>query len=263
MKILATRSKGSRQRYVTISFFLLPSPPASVTQFFLGLRDFDWLSVRRYGLCYTDVSCHISENWLKARSHDPILGSKNWTQAFRQSDFKIEMIVIKSVLICWVTENLQFRVKRITRILRKICGRHLSFKKTVRRKQSMFYFYLLFQNYGSVRRKVILLSWFSEPTKIGWCERALRGSKEAKAMKILFHVRKTRLVKLNFQNVKKEIVVLEVVSLSKRRAIVTEQTDSCVTWSRSIYMKGYYDFPRYWILAKWLAVLQPRTQSRL
>ena len=31
---------------------------------------------------------------------DPILSSENWTQAFRWCDFKVELVVMDSVIIC-------------------------------------------------------------------------------------------------------------------------------------------------------------------
>ena len=37
---------------------------------------------------------------LKARSHDPILGSENWTQVFRQFNFNVEMTVMQHAVIC-------------------------------------------------------------------------------------------------------------------------------------------------------------------
>ena len=36
--------------------------------------------------------CVAYETSVKARSHDPILGSENWKQVFRRSDFKVPFL---------------------------------------------------------------------------------------------------------------------------------------------------------------------------
>ena len=87
---------------------------------------------------------NCKEQFARSDFKDLILGSKNWTQAFRRSDFKVKMIVMDGVVYCWATKNLQFSAKRITRKLCESCRRHLSFKKSVGWKYTMFYFWPFF-----------------------------------------------------------------------------------------------------------------------
>ena len=80
---------------------------------------------------------------LKACSVDSILGSKNCTEALRRSDFKVEMIMMEFVVICWVTTVFNFTRKDLSHIT-QILSASFIYEEERWRKQSIFYFHLVF-----------------------------------------------------------------------------------------------------------------------